>query len=68
MCILTKLGPISGRAGREGRFELTSATRNPEHFTALDQILDGTLNLCDCHQHEYHRPSTDFSFDPETGA
>lgn len=51
MCILTKLGPVSGRAGRKGRFELTSATRNPEHFTALDQILDGALNLCDHHQH-----------------
>lgn len=46
MCILTELGPVSGRAGRKGRFELTSATRNPEHFTALDQILDGALNLC----------------------
>lgn len=45
MCILTKLGPVSSRAGRKGRFELTSATRNPEHFTALDQILDGALNL-----------------------
>lgn len=37
MCILTELGPVvSSRAGRKGRFELTSATRNPEHFTALD--------------------------------
>lgn len=52
MCILTELGPVSGRAGRKGRFELTSATRNPEHFTALNQILDGALNLCSFHQHQ----------------
>ena len=67
ICILTELGPVSCRAGREGRFELTSATRNPEHFTALDQILDGALNLCDCHQHEYHRPLPDFAFNMPGG-
>lgn len=64
--ILTELGPVSGRAGRKGRFELTSATRNPEHFTALDQILDGALNLCNFHQHQYHYPQAFFYFCPRT--
>lgn len=68
MCILTELGPVSGRAGRKGRFELTSATRNPEHFTALDQILDGALNLCKFHQHQCHFPQALFHSCPQTRA
>lgn len=67
MRILTELGPVSGRAGRKGRFELTSATRNPEHFTALDQILDGALNLCNSHQHQCHCPQA-FYLRPQTRA
>lgn len=46
--ILTKAALESGRAGRKGWLKLTSTTRGPKHLAALDQILDGSLDLCIC--------------------
>lgn len=50
VCILTDSGIESGRAGgKEWWLELTSATRHcrhAKHLAALDQVFNGTLDLC----------------------